>query len=305
MHSRDRHRTSAWLISWEGVFWLPRLEQLWANGDIWDEIGMVPNLFRDPRVKPVIMRPNNNRISIFNRHSTPAVRTSIFERLGETSKDQSNNARLQQWDSVFDRLGDGHIQLFKKKFVATEQMNTREVTLVRQHIARKPHGSSGNLNEDEIEIIIGSNHVNIDEDSDPVFFEDEIQNAPPQLEDGVQATVDELKELNLGTTEEPHPIFVSELLSPKEEKQYFKTLVEYKDVFAWTYKEMTSLDPKVAIHLLGTKHRAHPIKKSQKVLCPDLIPRVETEVNKLINAGFIREVKYEMWISRIVCQEKE
>ncbi|KAL0396320.1 UNVERIFIED_CONTAM: hypothetical protein Scaly_0080400, partial [Sesamum calycinum] len=53
---------------------------------------------------------------------------------------------------------------------------------------------------------------------------DGIQNAPPQLEDGVQATIDELKEMNLGTTEEPSPIFISALLSPEEEKQYFKTL---------------------------------------------------------------------------------
>ncbi|KAL0413541.1 UNVERIFIED_CONTAM: Transposon Tf2-12 polyprotein [Sesamum radiatum] len=116
----------------------------------------------------------------------------------------------------------------------------------------------------------------IDEGSDSDFFsEDEIQNAPPELEDGVQATVDELKELNLGTTEDPRPIFVSALLSPEKEEQYFKTLGEYRYVFAWTCKEMLGLDPKLAIHHLGIRH------------------------------GAVLEVKYPTWISSIVPVKKK
>ena len=60
--------------------------------------------------------------------------------------------------------------------------------------------------------------------------------------------MDELKELNLGTTDEPCPIFVSALLTLAEEKEYLELLTEYKDVFAWTYKEMPGLDPSVAVH---------------------------------------------------------
>lgn len=33
---------------------------------------------------------------------------------------------------------------------------------------------------------------------------------------------------------------------------------------------------------------------------PELVTQVEVEVNKLIEAGFIREVKYPSWISNIV-----
>jgi len=44
--------------------------------------------------------------------------------------------------------------------------------------------------------------------------------------------MDELKELNLRTSEEPRPIYVSSLLTPKEENEYFNLLSEYKDVFA-------------------------------------------------------------------------
>ena len=61
---------------------------------------------------------------------------------------------------------------------------------------------------------------------------DEPNEAPRAIEDGGQATVDELKELNLGTDEKPHPIYVSSLLTLEKERKYFELLMKYKDVFA-------------------------------------------------------------------------
>ena len=59
----------------------------------------------------------------------------------------------------------------------------------------------------------------------------EVEAALPELEDGVKSTVDELKKINLGTEEDPRPIFVSSSLSSQEEKEYYDLLFEYKDVF--------------------------------------------------------------------------
>ena len=74
----------------------------------------------------------------------------------------------------------------------------------------------------------------------------------------MQATVYDLKVLNLGTDEEPRPTYISASLTPEEEKQYFDLLSEYKDVFAWSYKEMLGLDPRVAIHYLSIKKGVSP-----------------------------------------------
>ncbi|KAL0433518.1 UNVERIFIED_CONTAM: hypothetical protein Slati_2686100 [Sesamum latifolium] len=60
---------------------------------------------------------------------------------------------------------------------------------------------------------------------------------------------------------------------------------------------------KVAIHYL-VRHGARLIKQSQRVLHPDLIRCIEIEVNKLIDVGFIREVKYPTWISSIMHVKK-
>ncbi len=84
--------------------------------------------------------------------------------------------------------------------------------------------------------------------------------------------MDELKEWNLGTVDEPRPIFISALLTPMEEKEYLELLTEYKDVFAWTYKEMPSLDPRVAVDRLAIEQETRPVKQAQCRFRPELLP---------------------------------
>ncbi|XP_074313449.1 uncharacterized protein LOC141648620 [Silene latifolia] len=160
-------------------------------------------------------------------------------------------------------------------------------------------------NKEELEDkIMTSCHITVEEVPD-ASEEIEADEAPALLEDGGQSTVDDLKELNLGTSEDPRPIYTSALLTEKEEDEYFKLLTEYKDVFAWSYKEMPGLSPKVAMHRLAIKKSVSPKKQPQRRFRSDLIPEIEKEVNKLIEAGFIREVTYPTWIANIVPVRKK
>ena len=150
-------------------------------------------------------------------------------------------------------------------------------------------------------------HITVEKDtlSDTEATNEEVDEAPLALEDGGQATIDELKEINLGTVEEPRLTFISALLTPEEEEGYLKLLVEYKDVFAWTYKEMSGFNPSIALHHLVVKKGVRPIKQTQKRFRPELIPQIETEVNKLIEVGFIHEVQYPERIVNIVPVKKK
>ena len=62
-----------------------------------------------------------------------------------------------------------------------------------------------------------SYHVTVKVNSNLKSSKDEPSEAPQAFKNGRQATVDELKELNLGTNEDPRPIYVSMLLSPFKE----------------------------------------------------------------------------------------
>ena len=111
--------------------------------------------------------------------------------------------------------------------------------------------------------------------------------------------------MNIGIDEDSRPFFVNACLSPEEEKAYIDILKKYRDVFAWTYKEMPGLNPKVAVHHLAVKKGVRPIKQAQRHFHPDLIPQIEVEINKLIKANFIREVNYPSWISNIIPVKKK
>ncbi|KAL0300444.1 UNVERIFIED_CONTAM: Transposon Tf2-12 polyprotein [Sesamum calycinum] len=132
-------------------------------------------------------------------------------------------------------------------------------------------------------------HITLVEDGE--VEEEDVEDAPAELEEGIKATIDELKEVNLGDIENPRPIYISASLTHEEEGIYITLLHEFEDVFAWSYKKMPGLDPKIAVHHLSVKKGARPIKKGQRRFRPELIPLIEGEVNKLIEVGFIREVK--------------
>lgn len=61
--------------------------------------------------------------------------------------------------------------------------------------------------------------------SDEALIEEEdAEIAPPKLKEGVKATIDELKEINLGDTENPRPVFISAMLTTEEEGAYVELL---------------------------------------------------------------------------------
>uniref|UniRef100_A0A8R7QHM2 Reverse transcriptase domain-containing protein n=1 Tax=Triticum urartu TaxID=4572 RepID=A0A8R7QHM2_TRIUA len=95
------------------------------------------------------------------------------------------------------------------------------------------------------------------------------------------------------------------MLTEEEREEYRSFLMEYRDCFAWNYKEMPGLDPRVATHKLAIDPQFHPIKQQPRRLRPELEGDVIAEVDKLIVAGFIKEVKYPRWLANIVPVEKK
>ncbi|XP_070014746.1 uncharacterized protein [Nicotiana sylvestris] len=172
----------------------------------------------------------------------------------------------------------------------------------------KPYTVVYTKERDEDEESVGSSyHVTVQVENgvsssieDNAELEDISLYALFELEEEVKTIVDALKEVNLGTDEEPKPTYLSALLEVDEESTYIELLNEFRDVFAWSYKEMPGLDSKVAVHYLAIKKGARPVKQAQRRFRPDLDPFIETEVNKLIEAGFNRKVKYPIWVSSIV-----
>ncbi|KAM1001544.1 hypothetical protein ACFX2A_008167 [Malus domestica] len=249
-------------------------------------------------------------VSIEQDHDEPKSThwTSVFDRMNRSRsrmlskpKRQSNTTSSLPRQSALERLEDN------KKFSRNRKTMSKEGKLdmiaekcdIRSSIpSRMKHqailevDTNGPLKDDTEEEFQDVFHITIQESGEDEIPEEDVAAAPPQLEDGGQSTVDDLKELNLGTKDEQKPIFVSALLSADEVDEYYQLLSEYKDVFAWTYKEMPGLDPVIAVHHLAVKPGTRPIKQTQRRYRSELIPQIEVEIDKLIEAGFIREMTF-------------
>ncbi|XP_028100105.1 uncharacterized protein LOC114299540 [Camellia sinensis] len=104
-------------------------------------------------------------------------------------------------------------------------------------------------------------NMTITQDVSEDVDQDEAQPALIEFEAGGQATMDDLREVNLGDEGENKPTFISVNLKEEEARQYISFLREYRDIFAWNYNEMPGLNPEIAVHKLAIHPEKRPINK--------------------------------------------
>ncbi|KAK1587809.1 hypothetical protein Q3G72_017034 [Acer saccharum] len=82
-------------------------------------------------------------------------------------------------------------------------------------------------------------------------------------------------------------------------------LRDYKDVFAWSHEDMLGIDPKVISHCLFINPEFRPVVQKRRLFNPERSIAINNEVEKLLSAGSIREVKYPEWVANVVLVKKK
>ena len=271
-----------------------------------------------PQKSKVFFKKGKKKVITRQKNDIP--KTSPSEAIVFTDKEQAmlteEEGDKKPRVSVFQRLGGYSKPTFQKSNVnkkwKLKQKIQRRIVLKNVEEVKAEEDLEGivqvncasfeeNQKEDSLDTKEEDNSI-LEDDPE---FKNNVQPAPPQIEDGGQATVDELREINLGTADDPKPVFVSAQLSLEELNDYEHLLREYRDVFAWGYQDMLGLDPKIAVHRLAVLDDKRPVKQGQRRFRPELTVQIEIEVDKLISAGFIREVRYPTWLANIVPVKKK
>ena len=91
-------------------------------------------------------------------------------------------------------------------------------------------------------------------------FENEINK---QLEKKIKPMEPTFETLNLGNNENPCLIKIGSTLNEEERKDLKELLTEFQEVFAWSYEDMSGIDPKIAQHHIDT--HAHMVLVKQKL----------------------------------------
>jgi hypothetical protein len=113
-------------------------------------------------------------------------------------------------------------------------------------------------------------------------------------------SADELEEVDNGPRDKPRPTFISQKLDPSLREPMIASLKEYSDCFAWDYTEMPGLDRSIVEHRLPLKKGFRPFQQRARQMRTEVLEEVKKEIEKMLEAGFIRPCRYAEWISSIV-----
>ncbi|GLJ11025.1 hypothetical protein SUGI_0140700 [Cryptomeria japonica] len=136
---------------------------------------------------------------------------------------------------------------------------------------------------------------------------DEIVKEFPQLKDTPQQSnllISDTTNVKMDPCNEERVIKIGKCLDEEEQKQYEDLLHEFTDIFAWTYSDMPGIDPKIVTHNIVLVPDAKPVKQKIQKMNPKVALLVKAEIEKLLEAGFIRPIDYSPWISNIVAVAK-
>lgn len=194
------------------------------NDDVLRASFVEPEVFTE-KEKAMFMECEPTQLVSNEADQTPHV--SVFQRLGKAllHKLMERPSRV----SVFQCLGKAlrlkpMVKFNKNKKWKLNKKRPENVVYKTEGDFEVAQVNCTSFEEDVVENSSKNEQVGVFRQDDSLEFVDKAHPAPPQFEEGGRATVDELRELNLGTSEDTKPIFVSALLTLEELEDYEQLL---------------------------------------------------------------------------------
>ncbi|RVX07130.1 Retrovirus-related Pol polyprotein from transposon 17.6 [Vitis vinifera] len=100
--------------------------------------------------------------------------------------------------------------------------------------------------------------------------------------------------------EDTHLTYISSLLTLEETRNIQDALRQSHDVFTWAHSDMKGIHPSIVSHKLNALPTARPVRQRVRRFHPDRQKIIRKEIEKLLEAGFIREVEYPDWLANVV-----
>ena len=113
------------------------------------------------------------------------------------------------------------------------------------------------------------------------------------------------EEVTLNPVDPSKTVKVGASLNIHIKTQLVTLLRKYEDVFAWDHEDMVGVDPKVISHCLSVNPESRPVVQKRRLFNPERSTAIKKEVEKLLSAGSIREVKYPEWVANVVLVKKK
>jgi len=116
---------------------------------------------------------------------------------------------------------------------------------------------------------------------------------------------EQLMKLNLGINGKPHMVKINAQLETSKVLEVEQLLKEFKDVFAWTYKDLKGIPPELTQHIIELDTTIPSTHQAKYRLNPNYATTIKQDIDKLLTAGFIEYVEEVTWLSPIVVVPKK
>ncbi|RDY14344.1 Retrovirus-related Pol polyprotein from transposon 17.6, partial [Mucuna pruriens] len=115
-----------------------------------------------------------------------------------------------------------------------------------------------------------------------------------------QPLTKELENVNLGDERNKKEVRIGNQMSPESRRTLVELLMEFSDIFAWSYRDMPGLDRNIVEHRLHMLLGSVPVRQQLRRMKPDVALRIKEEVEKQWDVGFLAVSNYPQWVANIV-----
>ena len=103
--------------------------------------------------------------------------------------------------------------------------------------------------------------------------------------------------LNLGNDKNPCLIKIGSTLKERERKDHKELLIEFEEVFAWSYEDKPYINPEIAQYHIDTHAHIVPIKQKLRRMRTECLLKIKEKVTKQLKVGFIKPIHQAEWIA--------
>ncbi|XP_020549794.1 uncharacterized protein LOC105162805 [Sesamum indicum] len=116
--------------------------------------------------------------------------------------------------------------------------------------------------------------------------------------------LEEYKEVELISGNFQKTTHIGSQMTKEMETMMIDFLQSNNDLFAWSPSDFQGINPEVIVHRLNIDLQVKPVKQKKRVFGVERNRIIKEEVNKLLQAGFVREIQYTTWLSNVVIVPK-
>ncbi|GJV03617.1 hypothetical protein Tco_1337186 [Tanacetum coccineum] len=99
-------------------------------------------------------------------------------------------------------------------------------------------------------------------------------------------------------------IVIGSTLTKEGRKALCDLLRHSLDVFSWKPADMIGVPRHIAEHRLNVREGCSPVRQNKRSQTPERNKAIQEEVEKLVDAGIMKEVHYHSWLSNPIMVEK-